>query len=269
MGSTLKRFIKHLIRYNAFDYSNPYLRRFYRKIGLIDYMDKQAYWFMWKLVRMIKAKAFPGISTGKGNVPMKGAGIFVCNHSHLFDPFLSACHVFREVHWMSKIENYFIPFFKPLLQASGSIPVRRGQSDQNAIRMVREKLEAGKMVGMFPEGTRTKDGKLGRFHTGAARMCLEYGIPYVPTVVLNSYKCKIGDRIDVHIGNPRYPPKGIEANYENTKWFTDLIRKDIVDLLQKYDTNNTVEIPVDMQTPVMIPAQFRKLHAQQIQQIQE
>ncbi|MHA1612739.1 MAG: lysophospholipid acyltransferase family protein, partial [Promethearchaeota archaeon] len=168
MGRRMKKFIKHIIRYNVFDYTNQYLRRFYRKIGLIDYMDNQAYWFMWKLVVIIKKKFFPGKSTGKTNVPMKGGGLFVSNHSHLFDPFLSACHVYREVHWLSKIENYYIPFFRPLLQASGSIPVRRGQSDQNALRMIREKLEAGKMVGMFPEGTRTKDGNLGRFHTGAA-----------------------------------------------------------------------------------------------------
>ncbi|MHA1619760.1 MAG: lysophospholipid acyltransferase family protein [Promethearchaeota archaeon] len=264
MGRRMKKFIKHIIRYNVFDYTNQYLRRFYRKIGLIDYMDNQAYWFMWKLVVIIKKKFFPGKSTGKTNVPMKGGGLFVSNHSHLFDPFLSACHVYREVHWLSKIENYYIPFFRPLLQASGSIPVRRGQSDQNALRMIREKLEAGKMVGMFPEGTRTKDGNLGRFHTGAARMCIEYGVPYVPCVVLNSYKCKIGDRVDVHIGKARYPPKGLEVNYENVKWFTDMMRRDVVDLLQKYDKNETIKIPAEMQAPVMIPAQYRKLQEAKI-----
>ncbi|WP_457559599.1 lysophospholipid acyltransferase family protein [Candidatus Harpocratesius sp.] len=263
MGKLMKRFVKHIIRYNPLDYFIPWLRAFYRKLGILDYLDSQTYWILWKIVRILKRKAFPGKTTGVANVPMSGAGIFIANHSHLFDPFLSASQVHRPVHWLSKIENFYTPFFRPILQTTGCIPVRRGQSDQNAIRLVREKLEKGQMVGIFPEGTRTRTGKLGRFHTGAARMCLEYGIPYVPCVVINSYKCKIGDKIDVRIGKPRYPPKGIEVNYENSKWFTDLMRQDIVKLLQKYDVNKTIEIPPAMLAPAVIPAQFKELYVDQ------
>ncbi|MHA1520528.1 MAG: lysophospholipid acyltransferase family protein [Promethearchaeota archaeon] len=266
MGNTMKKFIKHLIRYNPFDYFIPYLRKFYRKLGILDFLDNQTYWVLWRLARLLKAKVFPGKTTGVGNIPTKGAGVFIVNHSNLFDPFFSGSRVHREVHWLSKIENYYVPFLRMILQSSGSIPLRRGQSDQNALRLMRKKLDAGCMIGMFPEGTRSRDGSLGRFHTGAARLCLEYGIPYVPCVVTNSYKCKFGDRINVHIGVPRYPPKGIELNYENSKWFTDLMRRDIVDLLQKYDSKHSTRIPAEMQTPVMIPAQFRKLQAQQIQE---
>lgn len=265
MGARMKRFVKHLITYNPLDYFIPRLRAFYRKLGILDYLDSQTYWVLWKIVRALKRKAFPGKTTGVANVPMTGAGIFIANHSHLFDPFFSASQVHREVHWLSKIENFYTPFFRPILQTTGCIPVRRGQSDANAIRLVRQKLEKGKMVGIFPEGTRTRTGVLGRFHTGAARMCMEYGIPYVPCVVINSYKCKIGDRIDVHIGKPRYPPKGIEVNYENVKWFTDLMRQDIVALLKKHDLKKTIQIPKHMEEPALIPMQYRELYAAQTQ----
>ncbi len=260
----MKKYIKHLIRYNPFDYLIPYLRKFYSKLGILELLDDQTFWVVWKLARLLKSKVFPGKTTGAGNVPIKGAGVFIVNHSNLFDPFLSGSQVPREVHWLSKIENYYIPFFRMILQCTGSIPLRRDQSDQNAIRLMRQKLDMGRMVGMFPEGTRSRDGSLGRFHTGAARLCLEYGIPYVPCVVTNSYKCKFGDRINVYIGEPRYPPKGLDDNYANTKWFTDLMRRDMVDLLQKYDTRHSIKIPAEMQTPVMIPAQFRKLQEAQI-----
>ena len=264
MGRTLKRFVKHLIRYNPLDYFIPSLRKLYRKLGILDFLDDRTYWVLWRLTRLLKAKLFPGKTTGVGNVPKNGAGILICNHSNLFDPFFSGSQVHREVYWLSKIENYYIPFLRPILQTTGSIPLRRGQSDQNAFRLIRKKLDRGRMIGMFPEGTRSRDGSLGRFHTGAARMCLEYGIPYVPCVVTNSYKSKFGDRVNVHFGEPRYPPKGLDVNYSNIKWFTDLMRKDIVDLLQKYDTKHSIQIPAEMQIPVMIPAQFRKLDAQPI-----
>lgn len=258
----MKRFIKHLIRYNPIDYFVPRLRAFYRKIGILEFLDDRTFWILWKISRMLKRKAFPGTTTGVANVPMTGAGLFVSNHSHLFDPFFSASQVHREVHWVSKIENYYTPFFRPILQTTGCIPVRRGQSDQNAIRLIKEKLKKGRMVGMFPEGTRTRTGKLQRFHAGAARMCLEFGIPYVPCAIVNSYKCKIGYRVDIHIGKARYPPKGIEVNYENCKWFTDLMRQDIVALLQKYDTKHTIEIPAEMMEPVVIPREIQEIYAQ-------
>jgi len=110
---------------------------------------------------------------------------------------------------------------------SGSIPIRRGQSDQNAIQLIKKELQHGEIVGMFPEGTRTKDGKLRRFHTGAARLCIEYGIPYIPVGIRNSFKLEVGRKIDVHIGKPRYPDPSWKLNYENAKKFTELMRKDI------------------------------------------
>lgn len=250
MGKSFKRFLKHLIRYNPLDYGIPHLRAFYRKLGILEYLDEQTYWVLWKITRILKLKAWPGESTGMSNVPKTDAAVFVCNHSHLFDPFFSASRVYRRVMWVSKIENYSTPFFRPILSTTSCIPVRRGESDMNMVRLVRKRLSEGEIVGMFPEGTRSKSGVLQKFHTGAARFCLEFGIPYIPTVVINSYKVKVGDKVDVHIGKPRYPPKDMPANYENCKWFTEVMRNDIVALLKKYDTEHTVIIP-DLSTEVI------------------
>ena len=233
MAKTIKKLIKHIIQYNFFDYFIPRLRKFYRKIGILDFMDTRFYWVAWRLVRIVKQILWPGKVTGVSNIPQKGAAIFLSNHSHALDPFLSASNVPRKVHWVSKLENYKYPFFRPILQCSGSIPLRRGQSDQNAIRLIKKELDRGEIVGMFPEGTRTQDGHLRRFHTGAARLCLEYGIPYIPVGIKNSFKLEVGRNVEVHIGKPRYPDPSWKLNYENAKKFTDLMRNDIAALSQK------------------------------------
>ncbi len=230
--SKRKKFVKHIIKYNLFDYLIPRLRKIYKKLGILDFMDDRFYWLAWRLCRwaFMGKRLWHGDSTYEGLIPQTGAGIFIANHNHALDPFISACRVNRKVRWVSKIENYYLPFFRPILQMSGSIPIRRGESDQNALRLIREKLHKGEYVGMFPEGTRTRNGYLGRFHTGAARLCIEFQIPYVPVGVIGSYKSKLGDKIDVHVGKAVYPPKGMKITYENTKWFAEKMRQDIIRL---------------------------------------
>ena len=183
----------------------------------------------------MREKIWTGKTTGAANIPTSGAAIFVPNHSHALDPFYSGVCVHRKVHWVSKIENYFHPFFRPILQCTGSIPLRRGKSDKNAIRLIKQELEKGELIGMFPEGTRTKDGFLQHFHTGAARLCLEHDIPYIPVGIIGSYKNKMGDKIDVHIGKPRYP-NGMKLNYDNARKFTELMKQDIPYLQIKKNT---------------------------------
>lgn len=229
----MKRLIKHIIQYNILDYFIPRLRKFYRKLGILDFMDTRFYWLAWRFVRFVKKKLWPGKITGVSNIPTIGAGIFVPNHSHALDPFLSACFVHRKVHWVSKIENYRYPFFRPILQSTSSIPLRRGQSDQNAIRLIKKELAKGNLVGMFPEGTRTKDGQPRRFHTGSARLCIELGIPYIPVGIVGTFKLEIGRKVNVNIGKPRYPDPSWKPTFENAKKFTEMMRRDITALVQK------------------------------------
>ena len=250
----MKKLIKHIIQYNIFDYFIPRLRKFYRKLGILNFMDTQFYWLAWRIVRLVKRKLWPGKVTGVSNIPQEGAAIFLPNHSHALDPFLSASNVPRKVHWVSKLENYKYPFFRPILQCTGSIPLRRGQSDQNAMRLIRKELSQGEIVGMFPEGTRTKTGEIQRFHTGAARLCIEFGIPYIPVGIKNTFNLEVGRNVEVHIGKPRYPDPSWKLNYENAKKFTDLMRKDIIALVQKGEP----KVKKVAQTPEMIPIGIKK-----------
>jgi 1-acyl-sn-glycerol-3-phosphate acyltransferase len=185
-------------------------------------MDHATYFLLKRLFQWLLMKKMWTVKTiGGSSYPKSGAAIVVSNHSHLIDPLFISTAVPRPLHWVSKIENFYHPFFRPFLQVAGSIPVRRGQSDQVALKLIRKKLMKGGVVGMFPEGTRTRTGYINNFHTGAARMCLEFNIPYIPVGVKGTYKTKFGDKLEIRIGNPVYS-KGMTPCYENAKKLTIL-----------------------------------------------
>lgn len=230
MASLIKKLLRHLIQYNVLDYFIPFLRKIFRKIGIQTQMNHAAYWTLHKLARWLFYKKIWKVKIyGANNIPMNGAAVVVANHSHVIDPLFISAAFPRIVNWVSKIENYYTPFFRTFLQVGGSIPIRRGSSDRNALRLMRNTIENERVLGIFPEGTRTRTGFINRFHTGAARMCLEYNIPYIPVGMEGTIKLKIGDHIKMRIGQPVYP-NGKPATFENAKALTERMRSDIIKL---------------------------------------
>ena len=126
--------------------------------------------------------------TGAEHVPRKGGLVLSANHTSNFDPWPLCLPLWprREGRFMAKSELYN-PILKPLLNATGAFPVRRGQRDLEAIETAIQLARSGEMVVMFPEGTRRKKGLVKKFearpHTGAARIALEAGVPLVPAAI--------------------------------------------------------------------------------------
>lgn len=234
------------------DYFTPRLRKLYKRLGIATEMNHAAYWIIHRLgVWLFFKKVWKVTISGRENIPRSGGAIVVANHSHVIDPLLISAAFPRILNWVSKIENYYTPFFRTFLQIGGSIPIRRGQSDKNALRLMRKTIENNRALGIFPEGTRTRTGYINLFHTGAARMCLEYNVPYIPVGIEGSYKLKVGDKIHIRIGKPVYP-KGLPATYNNAKKLTDQMKQDILTLSQgtlateallKHSPSSAVVIP--------------------------
>lgn len=127
-------------------------------------------------------------SIGQENIPRTGGVILCPNHVSHLDPPAVGGGIRRQVHFMAKEELFKVPVLGYCIARFGSFPVRRGTADRRAIRRAIELLEEGKVVCLFPEGTRSLDGKLQDAESGIGLIALKSGVPVVPVAVFGTNK---------------------------------------------------------------------------------
>lgn len=118
------------------------------------------------------------------------AYVVVANHESTADPFLLS-HLPWDMRWVAKQEIFNLPVIGKLMTYGGDIPLRRGQKD-SVVEMFaecRRTLEGGMSVMMFPEGTRSKDGKLLPFKDGAFELALDARVPILPVALAGTRDC--------------------------------------------------------------------------------
>jgi len=125
---------------------------------------------------------------GLENILPEGPLIFAQNHMIFVDTVLGAAFIDREVVGMSKVENYHNPVFAVLLTLYGTFPVRRGEVDRRALRTALKVLEAGKVLGAAPEGTRSKTNTLQKGKDGLAYLAVKADVPILPVAVWGQEK---------------------------------------------------------------------------------
>jgi 1-acyl-sn-glycerol-3-phosphate acyltransferase len=129
---------------------------------------------------------------GAENVPKEGAAIVAPNHKSFWDSFFIGAATRRHVRFMGKRELFEGPWGRVLVRL-GAFPVRRGQSDEEALETAREILRQGGLLAMFPEGTRIRDPEeLGSPRRGAGRLALETGAPVVPAAITGTDRLFLG-----------------------------------------------------------------------------
>lgn len=134
----------------------------------------------WGVVNPLFRLYFRGRVYGVENVPQTGAFIAVSNHASNFDPpILSNC-LCRPVAFMAKEELFRVPVLKQAISLYGAYPVKRGAGDRAAIRAALGALEQGWGVGVFLQGTRTKDGTITDPKPGAALIAAKAQVPLLP-----------------------------------------------------------------------------------------
>ncbi len=125
---------------------------------------------------------------GFDNVPAEGGFVLAANHTSNFDPWPLGFPLWpkRQLYFMAKSE-LFNPILGPPLRAGGAFAVRRGEQDIEAMETAVQLCREGKIVAMFPEGTRKAKGLVKKFahrpRTGAARIALAAGVPLVPAAI--------------------------------------------------------------------------------------
>jgi len=124
---------------------------------------------------------------GREHIPAEGPVILAANHRSFFDPFVIGTMTRRPVYYVAKKELFgYSRVLSWLLSALGAFPVDRGHGDQETIDTAKLILGRGEIVLMFPEGTRTRPGSLGRPKRGVGRLALETGAPVVPIAVIGT-----------------------------------------------------------------------------------
>jgi 1-acyl-sn-glycerol-3-phosphate acyltransferase len=132
-------------------------------------------------------------SYGADRVPKEGGVVLAMNHfSWLDPPAFGACSP-RTIYYMAKIEAHRVPGLGQLIRSFGGFPVRRGESDREAVRIMREIVRDGQALGLFVEGTRQRSGVPGEAQPGAAMVALQEQVPVVPAAIHGSQHFKVGN----------------------------------------------------------------------------
>ncbi len=149
--------------------------------------------------RMLFPLCFAWKVEGATKLPAKGPVILCANHRHNWDPPVVGSASRRMVYFMAKEELFHSFLSRTVMELVGAFRVRRGHADRNALRAATALLRAGAVVGIFPEGSRSKDGSLGEGAGGAAILALKTGARVVPVAVSGHY-----DRrgLTVRFGDP-------------------------------------------------------------------
>lgn len=176
--------------------------------------------FYWLLKRVIIGPAlwlfFRPRVEGADHIPAEGPVILASNHLSFSDSFFLPLVIRRQATWMAKSEYFDTPGLRGRLTAwffrnVGATPVDRsgGRASEAALRTGMRVLQAGEIFGIYPEGTRSPDGRLYRGRTGVARLALEARVPVVPVAMIDTEKVQppgqlvpSPGRIGVRIGRP-------------------------------------------------------------------
>jgi len=136
---------------------------------------------------------------GVERVPLEGGIVIAANHFSWIDPPALGAVSPRPVFFMAKVEAHRVPGLGQLLRSFGAFPVRRGESDREAVRTMREIVSSGNALGMFVEGTRQRSGVPGKAQAGAAMVALNESVPIVPAAIHGSQYWRIGNFAPVSI----------------------------------------------------------------------
>lgn len=142
---------------------------------------KTAVWAIGKIAFQLRIE-------GREHEPAQGPFIVAANHASALDPPLVGASLHHRASYMGKSELFAVPILGPLLRSIGVFPVRRGEADHRAIRTSLDVLASGGVLVMFPEGTRSLDGRLQKPEPGAAMIALRTGVAVLPAAVIGSYR---------------------------------------------------------------------------------
>ena len=136
---------------------------------------------------------------GVERVPLEGGVVMAFNHFSWLDPPAFGTCSPRTIYYVAKIEAHRVPGLGQLIRAFGTRSIRRGESDREAVRAMRDVVREGNALGMFVEGTRQRSGVPGEAKPGAAMVALQENVPVVPAAIHGTQHWRLKNRPPVSI----------------------------------------------------------------------
>ena len=148
--------------------------------------------------------AVPLKDYGRERIPREGGVVLAVNHLHWIDIPAIGTLCPRRIVFLAKAEAHEVPGFGQLMRSMGTLSVRRGESDREALRLARRAVRDNQLLGIFVEGTRQLSGRPGEAKAGAAMIAMQEGVPVLPAAVYGSYGWTVRDRgpVSVAWGEP-------------------------------------------------------------------
>lgn len=206
----------------SFDYSIVKDRKFYNIV-------KGPCKFLLKLGLRIKC-------VGTENIPQEGAFILACNHIHFVDPAVLLANFPRPIHYMAKAEAFKYKITAWLLAHINAFPVSRGRSDKSSINYAVKLIKNGHIIGIFPEGTRSKDLKPHKAKAGVALIARQTQADILPCSIYCEKKGGLFRKITVRYGELiKYEELNLneDSTTRELREATDKIMGEIVDLWEE------------------------------------
>ncbi|HCJ67396.1 MAG TPA: 1-acyl-sn-glycerol-3-phosphate acyltransferase [Elusimicrobia bacterium] len=199
----------------------------------INYVHSFGKWFFWLIFKFFwRIKVY-----GHKNIPPQGGVIVAANHSSLVDPPVLGSAMKREANYLAKQELFRIPIFGNILRRVNAFPVKRGESDILALKRARRLLEEGKLVILFPEGTRNRTGKLLRGRPGIGILTVWTGVPIVPALIRNTNRLFHFPRLEVHFAPPLYFSNSGD-NYPKDREYYQKITDEVMQKISEMKKSN-------------------------------
>jgi 1-acyl-sn-glycerol-3-phosphate acyltransferase len=165
---------------------------------------------------------------GSERVPGSGGVVLAMNHFSWLDPPAFGAASPRTVRFMAKVELHGVRLMGPLIRSFGTFAVRRGESDRDAVRLMRSCVREGDALGLFVEGTRQRSGVPGEAKPGAAMVALQERVPIVPAAIHGTQFWKPGNfhPVSVAWGRPLFFD-GLPANGKGYREASTEIQREI------------------------------------------
>jgi len=142
----------------------------------------------WSVFRVLYATYFRWRVFGAENVPVNGGVILASNHASFLDPPLVGCGLKRDINYLARESLFRFPGIGALLRSWNAVPVDRDGGGAKGLKIILDRLLNGAGIILFPEGTRTKDGKLQPARSGIGLTVIKSTAPVVPVRVFGTFE---------------------------------------------------------------------------------